>query len=633
MGVGVERIVGNVVSSAQWAGEAFDGGPAWERASVVIKECLEVGNCVIEEDDSRLIWFADSLTISAKYRSAHPYPQLSITIHVLAEFTSDDDGLFLASNLNHTAVGGSFTYRSETKSMDFVLYCAVAIWSDFALLLLAARTAIGHCENLSRREDTLRYAKCRSAARPRLNGGGSSHRHELFDARFWDLYTMDFITGIWLSKREREGVFDRINDECRWAEIQRGSIEPDAHRNLEAMDFSYQVWVDSEHRVVLNDFSALSFTEFNCWTDFGRSIVIHVSLPLFTWEGIFDDGASHDEAVRLANVLNIAAHEMCWQKLGLGAWFAKGSQICHSMAIPHANLKHVVMGSPRFEVADVIFDIVNPNMVHRLVNIATRDLHQVGVVSRRDPQEMDSIKSIVQLRQRRFFTRASNESIVSNNVEDSVWDLPSTPLLFFGIFNPVGSSLGSIELVYTRESTLIVNRFRHHLSPSETVLAVVPLTSDELVSAIKTAVGRLHEMTSIPDFINIPLDVGPDVREAVLEGLFQMCKGFAGEGVDVSLEARRIYHQPNPWWRPVEPDSESTPETPELDEHDPESAYLSTVMNPSLVDYNLGLFQAWWEGAVAFQNDPNDPDEAAKTVRRFTQHTLDRMSGPQATPK
>lgn len=623
----MERIVGNILSSAQWASDVFDGGPAWERAVIVIKECLAV-DWVIKEEDSQLIWVADSLTVSAEYRSAHPYPQFSITIHVLAEFASDEDGYFLASSLNHEAVGGSFIYRPETKSLDFVLYCAVATWSDFALFLLAARAAIGQCENLSRREDTLHFAKCRSAARPHPQNRTRTDHHETFNDRLEDLYAIDFIGGIWLSEREREGVFERINDECNWVEIRPGWTDQESNRTTEAMDFSYQVWVDSEHSVVLNDLSAFSFTEFNSWTEFGRSVVIYVSLPLFTWEGIFDDGASHDEAVQLANLLNIAAHEMCWQKLGLGAWFAKGSQICFSMAIPHTNLKHVVMGSPRFEVADAVFDIINPNMVRRLVNIATRDLHQLGIVSRREPQEMDSIRSIVQLRQRKFPVRASNKSVSANGTPDSVWEFPSTPLLIFGIFNPVGSSLGSLELVHTPRSILVVNRFRHPFSPSETVLGEVPNTTKEIVSTIREAIGGLHERTSIPDFISIPSDVGHEVRDAVIEGLLQMCAGFTEEGVDLATKARRIYHEPNPWWRPVDPDSESTPDTPELDELDPASAYLSTVLNPGLVDYNLGLFQAWWEGAVAFLRDPNDPGEATKTVDILTQHTLDRIHGP-----
>ena len=625
----MERIAGNPISSAQWALQEPEDGLAWERASTVIKECLGVDEWKIHEESNKLVWIADSLTVSAEYRPTSPLPQFRITIEVLADFNDDDDGWFLASNLNHKAVGGAYVYRPKTKSLDFVLYCAASLWFDFAFLLLGARTAIGHCENLSRRDDILRFAKCRSAARPHPIRGQRTEHHELFLDRFWDVTQMDFIGGLWLSDREREGVFERIHNECPSLEIQPGWAEGFAARTIETMDFGYQISIDSAHRSVLRDYTAFSLTEFNCWTDFGRSIVIHVSLPLFTWEGIFDDGASHDEAVRLANLLNLAANEMCWQKLGIGAWFAKGSQICFSMAIPHANLKPVVIGAPRYEIADIIFDVVNPNMVHRLVNIAVRDLHQIDVISQREPQEMDSINSVARLRRIDSPVRARNESVHARDIQDSLWDLPSFPLLVYGVFNPVGPSLGSIELISGRESTIIVNRYRHHMNPGEVVLCELPENVMGLPSAIRESVGRLHEHTSIPDFIHVSVDLDSEIKDAVFDGLLDMCKGFADEDVDLTLKAMRIQHQPNPWWRPMDPDSEETPEISELNGLTPAEAYLSTAMQTELVDYNLGLFQAWWEGALAFLRDPNSPDEATRTVERFTEHTLDRMRGPQ----
>lgn len=625
----MERIVGEPISSAQWASEVFTDGDAWERASTVIKECLVVDEFLLHEDATQITWIADSLTVCAEYRAMSPLPQVRITIQVFSGFDSDDDGLFLASNLNHTAVGGAFIYRPLSRSLDFVLYCAVAIWSDFALLLLAAETAIGHCENLSRREDTLRFANCRSAAKPHPVRGKRTSHHPSYEQQFWDIAEFDFISGIWLSDRERKGLFERVTDECPWVDLQPRWPEQIAARTIETMDFGYQVEVDHRYSSVLNNYNAFALTEFNSWTDFGRSIVVTSSLPLFTWKGIFDDGASHTEAVRLANLLNQAANEMCWQKLGLGAWFAKGSQICFSMAIPHANLKPVVMGSPRFDVADVVFDVVNPNMVHRYVNVAVRDLHQINVQSCRDPQDMDSIKSVARLRHRPAPIRARYETIQTGKTHGSLWELPSIPLLVYGVFNPVGPSLGSIEIVHASSSQLVVNRYRHHTGSSERVLAEITAETEDFLATIEAVVGQLHALTSIPDFLNIPVDLDHDVQGAVTEGLFFACSGFTNEGVDLDLKARSIRHQPNPWWRPMDADTEPTPEVPEFAGLQSAEAYLATAMNPDIVDYNLGLFQAWWEGARAFLRDPNAPDEATRIVEWFTEHTLDRMRGPQ----
>ncbi len=63
----------------------------------------------------------------------------------------------------------------------------------------------------------------------------------------------------------------------------------------------------------------------------------------------------------------------------------------------------------------------------------------------------------------------------------------------------------------------------------------------------------------------------------------------------------------------------------ELQGLEPGEAYLVFAMQKSLADINLGFFQSWWEGAIAFQNDPGSQDSATKVVDDFAQHTIDRL--------
>lgn len=621
----MERIVGEPISSALWASEAFEGSSGWARAVTVVKECLSVDDWTIYEDESRLTWIADSLTVHFEIIATTPLPQFKLTIEVLNGFSDDLDGLFLASNLNKGAIGGSFVYESHQQSLNFVLYCAVSSWFDFALLIHLAVIAIGHCENLSRREDTLRYAKCKSAAQPHPSHGVRTTSHPLLRDRLHDMRQVDFIAGIWLSERERDGVYERIRDECTWVNPQLGWDDEAELRTIEMMDFGYQIDVPPEHSPVFRGNSAFTATEFNAWTDCGRAIVMHTALPFFTCEGIFDDGASHEDAVRLANALNRASQSMCWQKLGAGKWFAKGSQICHVTVIPHSILKPTILGANRFEIADLIFDLVNPNMIRRLADIAARDLHGLGAVSLREPQNMDTISSLMRIGQRISPTRASSEVLQLSDAAKSLWDFPSSPVLIFGIFNPMGPTLGSIELVHTLDSTVIVLRHRHLTSPDDEVLAQVPHNSSDLFPTISRAIGQLSTFTDAPDFISVPADLESDLRVAAIDGLFTMCKGLAEDGVDLNLKARRIHDQPNPWWR--DPNTSPSTDHPDLEGLQPAEAFLSMAMHPELVDFNLGLFQAWWEGALAFLRDPNSPGHASQVVESFTEHTLDRIRG------
>jgi len=623
----MERVIGDPISSAMWASETFESQDRWERASTAIKECLRVDDWVVHQDKNSLVWIADSLTVTAEHRKTSPLAQFKISIELFRNFSDDEDGYFLANSLNYKVVGGTYIFDSDRNALDFVSYCAVATWFDFALLLISAKTAIGQCEVLSRREDTLRFAKCESASRSHPDFGVRTVSHDLFADRLWDLTQIDYVAGLWLSERERDGVFQRIAEECTWVEVQKGWQQESTSRIIELMDFGFQIFVDPDLLHVLKGNSAFAWTSLNAWTDFGRSIVINLGVPFFTLPGLVDDGASHFEAVLLANALNIGSSDVCVQKLGLGTWFAKGSQLCFSMKIPHANLKPVLLGTDRYEIADLIFDVINPNMTYRVLRSAVSNLNAIGRVSEREPQEMDSVSSISRIQNKIDLVRASYETIKSLGLPEVFWDLPSRPLFVYGVFNPVGPSLGSVELVYTADKTIIMSRCRHPFSPNEEILLLLDET-DDLQRGIESSIAKLHECTSLPDFIHIPSDLSPTIRNAVVEGLSKMCEELADSGTDLSMRARQIQHQPNPWWRSSDTDVRFVPE---LENLAPAAAYLRTVTNVDLVDYNLGFFEAWWQGALAFVADPEDPENATAVVERYSEHTLDRLRGFEQT--
>lgn len=622
----MERIVGDPVSSAMWATEVLESEEFWGRLQRIIQECLYVGDSSLDEGNAHLTWLADTLEVRASLNETSPLRQLKFEVRVFDGFEDDEDGWYLASNLNHSASGGAYVYDAKSKSLDFVSYCALATWFDLALLLYAVRTAIGQCEVLSGREDMLSYSKCKSAARCELKVDGSDSANSAVVQRLWDMAQPDYIAGIWLSDLERVGVLERIAAECPWVSMQSDDSDGNPKRVIEGMKFEYHVSPDDVYLSVFNNFSSLAYVSANLWTNFGRAIVTAVTLPFFTHSGISDDGASELEAVRLANSLNRVASMTCWQKLGVGSWFAKGSQICFASRVPHSHLKPIVMGTNTPDIADVVFDIINPNMTRRLVSIVARELRSIGKATQRDPESMDSMPALIRLITKPDLVRVENGELLRVDDEFVSWTFPSTPLLVYGVFNPVGSTMGSVELVHMRRRTFIVSRYRHPSNPGQVILAAVD-PERELSGSIVEAVQVLCDHISPPDFISIPSDLREDLRDSVIEGLMLMSESFGKAGIDMTQRGLAIRNQPNPWWRGPNGNDNVFEMPPELEGFTPAEVYLSQALQISIADYNFGLFQSWWEGALAFLRDPNNPDEATRVVEAFTDHTLARLKG------
>lgn len=54
-------------------------------------------------------------------------------------------------------------------------------------------------------------------------------------------------------------------------------------------------------------------------------------------------------------------------------------------------------------------------------------------------------------------------------------------------------------------------------------------------------------------------------------------------------------------------------------------ALIAVISHSQLVDFNVGLFQAWWEGAIMFSNHPDEPNEATQVVEDLMGRTYDRL--------
>jgi hypothetical protein len=616
----------DAVENAIWASEGFDSPDEWARLRLAVVNTQWVGDRVLEDVPNSISWMMDTLRARAELREVGNFSQFRLSVTIFHNFESDEDGLFFANLLNQMAVGGSYIFDPDSGSVSFVCYCVTAVWWDLAIVLHLFRIACGQAEVMARRSDLLLCGKCKVASVVDFEQLGGEHPVVL--RRMWDMYQPDFVSGLWIAQRERDYLITELSEFVEDFDIQFDSVGSDDIRAIESMNFFFRISPPEGCGETVNDFNSPAYVAANEWCAYGRAISTISSVPYFTVVDEVPEEMSDLQAVEWANIFNRAATEMMWEKLGVGSWQATGSQMCFSRVVPHAVLKPIIAGINRFEVGDFLLDIVAPHMTARPVQQAIRELHYVGLVTARDPLPGDSLQRLRNVRKAEGLVRIDDATASSGDTSGELWQYPSEVVLVYGIFDPVGSTMGSIEIVTTFSGMEVVNRWRHPLLPGEVSLGTSGDPS-EIGKLVLEAVASLSERASCPIFVYVPAEFSPDFRESINDALLEMASGYERSGLDVGARARRIWAYPNPWGRVEETPVEELPPAPEIDEMNGCDALVAVITHPQLVDFNIGLFQAWWEGAIMFSNHPDEPNEATRVVEDFMGHTYDRLRGPE----
>jgi hypothetical protein len=63
-GTVLKQEIGDAVSRANWSSKTFGGQDAWSRIVTVIKETLEIDECIAEDRQNRLKWAADTFPVT-----------------------------------------------------------------------------------------------------------------------------------------------------------------------------------------------------------------------------------------------------------------------------------------------------------------------------------------------------------------------------------------------------------------------------------------------------------------------------------------------------------------------------------------------------------------------------------------
>ena len=619
----MERIIGDPVFSAQWVLEGDSSEEQMIRCLQFVRETLFIDDYVLRNDDHSVEWIPGShlhkLTVD-EYKGT---PVLRSSIAVFGDFQTAEDGSTLANNLNRHVISGTFVYDKESGIVSLEGYVALTCWWDLAIFIYALRIAIAHIENIGSAHAITRWNFCQPATLRHPTCGDRDSPHTLLRFPYPDMEELAFRGSLFISESERDEIIQLIRTDlvdCEFIEIyERKSNQ----RAIESLDIKYLITTSKEGDGFFNGQDVEVGYLFCEWTNFGWALTIHVALPYFThWEAIPSGMGTMQDAIDVANALNNLSLSAPWTPLGMGTFTANRDQVNWSISIPYTCLEPVMYGFERGSISSLFGSILESNFIKRLVERLDVIAADSVYMTTRQMTEFDDVGTMVAERQKMEFVRSL---VVEERDEFEVtWGFPFKPMVVFGNFDFLNSQISSIDYVTSSSSSAIMQRASTATHKSEVVISEGNL--GDVSSFGEAIIEALREAGSngfAPDFIWIPVAVSDDVRQLVRNGLEQMCAQLENH-VDLSALAAAIWRYPNPWIRSVSSDM-PIKFPAEFIGLSPTEQYLSMVMNPTFVDFNMGLMRAFWQGALLMDSGVDDEGTLLAVIQDWISLANDRI--------
>jgi hypothetical protein len=186
-------------------------------------------------------------------------------------------------------------------------------------------------------------------------------------------------------------------------------------------------------------------------------------------------------------------------------------------------------------------------------------------------------------------------------------------LASFGIFNPAGPSVGSLELSINYESgqALLLERLRHPFSPHLIVHALIDqdgfLSLNDLVEGV---IARLQ--WGGLDWFEVVATPTAEIAEAAFQGLLAFGQRIS-ETDNRDLRREALARLLPPWTRmslPAEQRIDFFAEVDVFGETDDLDLWAHLLMDPKIIDSHTKYLRSAWDGASAWLASPDDPGHA-----------------------
>jgi hypothetical protein len=192
----------------------------------------------------------------------------------------------------------------------------------------------------------------------------------------------------------------------------------------------------------------------------------------------------------------------------------------------------------------------------------------------------------------------------------------------FGIFNPVGPTVGSMEVAvnYHLQRALLITRIRHPFAPSVRVHALLDFDGFQKIAPLVQHVVATLDWSG-PEWLRVR-HPNPEVHEAVFDGLRVFARMRSDR--DWGEKATQLVDAAHDPWQRLDSRFEAQSSVPEG--IDPIDYWVAVVTNPRVIDGHVAMMRSAWEGAQAFVR--NDDPEDAQRVSEFLRRQVYQRSDP-----
>ena len=572
------------------------------------------------------------------------------TVTLVEKVEDQTNGIAMAQYLNQRPFGASVWMDLETDSIKATSWVTLEPKYWFLALCFQEAVAqkIGICEHFAPRLAELVSGEAPCVSHP-VHGLREEPDRFVVEAGFATYASPEVTLGTWWSRNEIRTFRNVLSGEFGLhidPAVDAYDVDATAARNL-GTDFQlrdsggpHSGDNDLEQRYV----GHVGQTDH---PDLGRGIEILVSTP-------FDFGSDTDmsgpprsspAAQFLANSFNLTEHATCSPAIGISGWTAWRDQICLSTFIQGetvTTLQHNASISAPPEATPspigVALAVLTARSLERLdtpaLSLELANFHDLEWSLTQDSRwggvnENAGHLSLFVEDRAAFDSAAAGLPLnvlaepiwidpfdLSEPARD-LWGLQHTHLLAsFGIFNPAGPSVGSLELSINYESgqALLLERLRHPFSPHLIVHALIDqdgfLSLNDLVEGV---IARLQ--WGGLDWFEVVATPTAGIAEAAFQGLLAFGQRIS-ETDNRDLRREALARLLPPWTRmslPAEQRIDFFAEVDVFGETDDLDLWAHLLMDPTIIDSHTRYLRSAWEGASAYIKS-HDPDHAQGLV-------------------
>lgn len=531
---------------------------------------------------------------------------------VLDEVDNIGEALNLVNYFNQRPFGSSMWFdpaRRELHATASVTF-TVEKWFNAVIFLESIVYSVAVCENLAPRLAALCDGRVPEEVHSQL--GRRTTPDSLVGEWLLPTHAPECATGSWLSSGEHIRLRRTIQEFLRgW-----GLDEQAGHVNL-----VYEPTVPSTRQTYVScdvptdeGWVRISIEEAD-HPEFGRGLEVLAvtSIEVGDTPDLVDRPVSSVEAQAAANVLNLAEFDAVPDGVVIGGWTAWRNQLCRSTYIlPEVARVLLSLGHPGG--GDMRALLCTTSVPHfwapaRLMDGSLTEFEWRHVDDKRwggvednaglhgTLSDLDSI-----------FEQATGAVEINtllnepNDVTDVLWPHQHSAVYAeFGIFNPGGPSVGTIELMinYRLQRAALVVRTRHPFAPRLDLWAHLDQPGlAQLPHMLENAVAGLSWTTL--DWFDIR-DSRDEIVAAMRRGLVRF--GGRSDHAAMAHALRLLASKDDPWKRLTE---DELPVGLEPTVTSKAGYWAHVVTSTEIVDSHVAFLRSAWEGAIALMGDDVD---------------------------